>query len=75
MWLMGQYVVAALDATVCNIMPYVKRRQKGKYPDEPIRVIPKTKEEKEADEMRELQKFLGFAGDFEKDVKRRTKGE
>lgn len=75
MWLMGQYVAAALDATVCNCMPFMKRSRKGKYPEEPIRVISKTQEEKEADEMRELQRFLGFTGDFERDVKRRIKGE
>lgn len=71
MWIMGQYVAAALDATVCNAMPFVKRRHKGKYPENPIRVIPLTEEEKRQNEERELQKFLGFAGAFENEVKRK----
>ena len=76
MWLMGQYVASALDATVCNAMPFIKRKRKGKYFEEPIRVTPKTEEEKKMEEDLALQRFLGFAGAFEKDVKRRDgKGE
>lgn len=75
MWLMGQYVAAALDATVCNAMPFIKRKRKGKYPDEPIRVIPKTAEEKEIEQEQALQQAIAFFGGFEKDVKRRLKGE
>lgn len=76
MWLMGQYVASALDATVCNAMPFIKRKKKGKYFEEPIRIVPKTEEEKKMEEDRALQSFLGFAGAFEKDVKKRNgKGE
>lgn len=60
MWLMGQYVAAALDATVCNAMPFIKRRSKGKYPERPIRVIPLTPEEKKAEQERALEGFLNF---------------
>lgn len=73
MWLMGQYVASALDATVCNAMPFTKRKQKGKYLEQPIRVIPKTEEEKKLEEEQALQSFLGFAGAFEKEVKNRNK--
>lgn len=72
MWLMGQYVASALDATVCNAMPLIKRKRKGKYFEEPIRVTPKTEEEKKMEEEQALQRFLGFAGAFEKDVKKRN---
>lgn len=76
MWLMGQYVAAALDATVCNAMPFIKRRQKGKYPEEPIRIMPLTEDEKKAAEERELRKFLGFADGFASEVnKKNGKGE
>lgn len=76
MWLMGQYVASALDATVCNAMPFTKRKRKGKYFEEPIRVTPKTEEEKKLEEEKALQSFLGFAGAFEKEVKKRNnKGE
>ncbi len=73
MWLMGQYVASALDATVCNAMPFIKRKRKGKYFEESIRVIPKTEEEKKMEEDQALQSFLGFAGSFEKEVKKRNK--
>ncbi|HBD01189.1 MAG TPA: hypothetical protein DC053_20570 [Lachnoclostridium sp.] len=73
MWLMGQYVASALDATVCNAMPFTKRKQKGKYFEQPICVIPKTEEEKKMEEEQALQSFLGFAGAFEKEVKNRNK--
>lgn len=72
MWQMGQYVLAALDASVCNMMPFVKRRGKGRYPEQPIRVIPLTEEEKKAEEEKALRKFLGFAGALEKEVKQKN---
>ena len=76
MWLMGQYVASALDATVCNVIPFIKRKRKGKYCEEPIRVTPKTEAEKKMEEDQALQSFLGFAGAFEKNVKKRNgKGE
>ena len=75
MWLMGQYVEAALDATVCNMIPLIKRSRKGKYPEEPIRIVPKTEEEKRAEEDQALQQAIVFFGGLEKDVKRRFKGE
>ncbi len=76
MWLLGLHVASALDATVCNAMPFTKRKRKGKYFEEPIRVTPKTEEEKKAEEEQALQRFLGFAGAFENDVKKRNgKGE
>ena len=62
MWMMGQLVMAALDATVCNMMPFVKRKGKGKYPEKPYRVIPMTEEERRQE---------GFADSFEKDVKKK----
>jgi len=74
MWLMGQYIVAALDATVCNAMPFIKRRRKGKYPEKPIRVVPLTEEEKRMEEEKALQQALSFFGVFEKDVKRKAEG-
>lgn len=74
MWMMGQFVMAALDATVCNMMPFVKRKGKGKYPEKPYRVIPMTEEESRQEEDKELQKFLGFADSFEKDVKKKNEG-
>lgn len=74
MWMMGQFVMAALDATVCNMMPFVKRKGKGKYPEKPYRVIPMTEEERRQEEDKELQKFLGFADSFEKDVKKKNEG-
>lgn len=73
LWHMGQLVAEAMNATVCNMMPFVKRRQKGSYPEEPIRILPMTKEERRMEEERELRKFIGFAGEFEKKVKSRTK--
>ncbi len=76
MWYMGQLVAAAMDATVCNMMPFVKRPQKGKYPEKPIRILPETEAERKAAEERELQKFIGFAGALENKVKSKTtKGE
>lgn len=72
---MGQYVAAALDATVCNAMPFVKRRRKGKYPEEPIRFVPKTDEEKQMEEEQALQQALAVFGVLETDVKRKFKGE
>nr|WP_303040641.1 hypothetical protein [Enterocloster clostridioformis] len=74
MWMMGQLVMAALDGTVCNMMPFVKRKGKGKYPEKPYRVIPMTEEERRQEEDKELQKFLGFADSFEKDVKKKSEG-
>ena len=74
MWMMGQFVMAALDATVCNMMPFVKRKGKGKSPEKPYRVIPMTEEERRQEEDKELQKFLGFADSFEKDVKKKNEG-
>lgn len=65
MWFMGQYVAAALDATVCNSMPFTKRRRKGKYPEKPVRVLPISEEEELKNEEKELQKFLGFAKSIE----------
>ena len=73
MWLMGQYVAVALDATVCNAMPFIKRKQKGKYPEKPIRVIPLTEEEKREEEEKVLQAFIGFSGAFESNVKSKNK--
>ena len=65
-----------MDATVCNMMPFVKRPQKGKYPEKPIRILPETEAERKAAEERELQKFIGFAGALENKVKSKTtKGE
>ena len=75
MWLMGQYVAAALDATVCNAMPFVKRRRKGKYPERPIQVLPKTEKEKQFEEEQALQQALAAFGILEKDIKRKMKGE
>ena len=76
MWRMGQLVAAAMDATVCNMMPFVKRPQAGKYPERPIRILPETEAERKAAEERELQKFIGFAGALENKVKSKTtKGE
>ena len=76
MWYMGQLVAAAMDATVCNMMPFTKRRQKGTYPEKPIRILPVTEAERKAAEERELQKFIGFAGALEGKVKSKTtKGE
>lgn len=72
MWLMGQYFAAALDATVCNAMPFIKRKQKGKYPEKPIRVIPLTEEEKREEEEKALQAFIGFTGALEDNVKKRN---
>ena len=69
MWLLGQTIMSALDATVCNMIPFVKRKGKGKYFEEPFRVMPKTEEEKRMEEEKALQAFLGFAGAFEKSVK------
>lgn len=69
MWLMGQYVAAALDATVCNAMPFMKRKKKGKYPEKPIRIVPLTEEEKREEEEKTLQAFIRFAGDTEGNVK------
>lgn len=60
MWIMGNLVASALDATVCNMIPFVKRRSKGKYPKEPMRIIPKTEEEKREEEDRALSAFVGF---------------
>lgn len=68
MWLMGQYVAAALDSTVCNAMPLIKRRRKGKYPERPIRVIPLTAEESKMEQEQALEGFLGFATSFERDM-------
>lgn len=76
MWLMGQYVTSALDATVCNAIPFVKRRQKGKYFEKPIRVIPMTEEEKKIEEEKALNQFISFFKGMENDTsKRRSKGE
>lgn len=69
MWLMGQYVAAALDATVCNAMPFVKRRRKGKYPEKPIRVTPLTPEEKKEEEEKALNQFLDFFSSMESENK------
>lgn len=73
LWYMGQLVATAMDATVCNMMPFVKRRQKGTYPDKPIRVLPMTEAERKAEERKELQKFIEFAGAFEEKVKSKAK--
>ena len=67
MWLMGQNVASALDATVCNAMPFVKRRQKGKYFEKPIRVNPMTEEEKKAEEEKALNQFISFFNGMEND--------
>lgn len=69
MWYMGQLVAAAMDATVCNMMPFTKRRQKGTYPEKPVRILPVTEAERKAAEERELQKFIGFAGALETKIK------
>ncbi|PJJ27837.1 hypothetical protein [Lacrimispora celerecrescens] len=75
MWLMGQYVASALDATVCNAMPFIKRKWRGKYFEEPIRVTPKTEEEKRSESEKALQGFIFAAGTMENDMKRKKKGE
>lgn len=75
MWLMGQYVASALDATVCNAMPFVKRKQKGKYFEKPIRVIPMTEEEKKIAEEKELDRFLSFFNGMNSDNNKLSKGE
>ena len=69
MWYMGQLVAAAMDATVCNMMPFTKRRQKGTYPEKPVRILPVPEAERKAAEERELQKFIGFAGALETKIK------
>lgn len=69
MWYMGYLVMSAMDATVCNMMPFAKRRQKGKYPEKPVRILPMTEAERKAAEERELQKFIGFAGSLETKIK------
>lgn len=69
MWYMGQLVAAAMDATVCNMMPLTKRKQKGKYPEKPARILPMTEAERKAAEERELQKFICFSGALESKVK------
>lgn len=69
MWVMGQYVAAALDATVCNAMPFVKRKNKGKYPDKPVRVVPLTPEEKKAEEEEALKEFLNFFNSMEAKIR------
>lgn len=66
MWLMGQYVASALDATVCNAMPFIKRKQKGKYFENPIRVIPMTEKEKKIEEEKALKQFISFFNGMEK---------
>lgn len=76
MWLMGQYVASALDATVCNAMPFIKRKQKGKYLEKPIRVVPMTEEEKIIEEEKELDKFLSFFNGMDSDENNNgSKGE
>lgn len=76
LWHMGQLVAAAMDATVCNMMPFTKRHQKGTYPEKPVRILPMTEAERKSEEERELQKFIGFAGALEGKVKSKTrKGE
>jgi hypothetical protein len=76
MWLMGQYVASALDATVCNAMPFIKRKQKGKYFEKPIRVTPMTEEEQKIEEEKALNQFISFFNGMEDDKsKKRSKGE
>ncbi|WP_243110019.1 hypothetical protein [Clostridium sp. E02] len=76
MWLMGQYVASALDATVCNAMPFIKRKRKGKYLEKPIRVIPLTDEEKKIEEEKALNQFLSFFNGMDSDANNeRSKGE
>lgn len=76
MWLMGQYVASALDATVCNAMPFTKRKQKGKYFEKPIRVIPMTEEEKKIEEEKALNQFLSFFNGMDSDANNKcSKGE
>lgn len=73
MWYMGMYVASALDATVCNSMPFMKRRKKGKYLEEPIRVIPLTEEEKREKEEKALEQFVNFFNAFEDEAKGKDK--
>ncbi len=68
MWLMGQYVASALDATVCNAMPLIKRKQKGRYFEKPVRVIPMTEEEKKIEEEKALNQFMSFFNGMDSDV-------
>lgn len=73
MWLMGQHIMSALDATVCNCMPFVKRSQKGQYLEEPMRIIPLTEEEKAQKEEEALKQAISFFGALEQETNQKGK--
>ena len=73
MWLMGQHIMSALDATVCNCMPFVKRSQKGQYLEEPMRIIPLTRRRKGTKRRRALKQAISFLGALEQETNQKGK--
>ena len=61
---LGMYVGDAISATVGNMFG-----GKAKYPEEPYRIFPMTKEEKEEDAENQLKAVLRFFGAMEKNFK------
>jgi len=68
MHLQGIYNFRAVSTAIDNCLH--GKKSKAKYFEEPIRIFPLTKEEREAEEEKELKKFIAFADGMIADSKK-----
>lgn len=61
---LGMYITESINCTVGNMLG-----GRNKYPEEPYRIYPMTKEEQEEDAERQLKEVLRFFGAMEKNFK------
>ena len=61
---LGMYIVDSINCTVGNMLG-----GRNKYPEEPYRIYPMTKEEKEEEAEKQLKEVLRFFGAMEKNFK------
>lgn len=77
MWLQGKYFYDALCAGLANFSAGMAgKRGNAKYPKDPYRVIPKTKEELEAERQAKLNAYIEelkiYAANFNKNKENRN---
>lgn len=69
MWLQGLYFFNAISVALSNMHFDGKRHKMNKYMENPIRILPLTKTEKELKAEAERQKVIDFFDSFEKKFK------
>ena len=58
-WIQGAYIKSALDATVGNLMKK-KGAKANRYVEKPFDILPKTRQEKEAEEYENAKKLKAY---------------